>query len=453
MKILLHSLLAVAVGFGVSRMVPRDSGSDGIPASKDRVSPNLPKSAGPQAIMAANGTADVTDWKTAAKAWAESDPAGFHRWLLKRGIPPGWGVLEILFTEWAKQDPNAALESAVNLPADFDRGAALSYALYPVLDQPGGLEIMLKWYSAADEQMESFGLLDRGAWLRAVPPERTAALLAEKSAGGGLCLCGMLRDFSGWWAEKDRPAAMAWLSSLPPASRGYCFSGILETWAKTDPAGALDYLATKAETEERACASQALAEMAKTNPAAAMDWWETQMGTAAGNALESIFEPWSKADSGAAKNYAFSVEDPTLRRACLASWGETAQPAEVLRTVRDLPEGRDKSALLRPLIASITNPETVSYAREAVVSDSPSMTPTGAALTSRIYANQEPAAAFAWVGGIPERFQAGSLCEVFDAWDDTVAASRAVEQLPDGSFKAKAREALRVSLADPNRGK
>lgn len=457
MKTALLSLLAVTAGFGVSRLTATGSSGDRIIVSGSRGSNKIPDQPGQPLPAAASpqpaSASDAPTWQSAAKAWAAADPAGFHRWLLKRGIPPAWDILEILFTEWVKQDPDAAFGAAFNLPGDFQRHVALTHAMYWTLERPGGLAMALKWCSAADEQMEAWVLPEDRAWMLSVPPEEIAALLGKGTEGRGFYWGSMVSDFATFWAGKDLSAAMAWTRSQPGRLRAESLGGIMMAWAAKDPAGLLQHLATDADSLERSFASQALTALAASDPKAAMDWWEANLGTAEGEALKEIFAPWCKADSQAARDYALSQEDPTLRRGSLAAWGDSAKPEELLRALREIPEGGDRSTLLRALVTSASTPETVEYVRDAVSQGSPGMRPADAALVSRIYANREPAAAFAWVGGIPEKFQALSLSEVMDAWDDKVAASRAVEQLPEGSFKTKAREALRVNLADPDRGK
>ncbi|MES2709439.1 MAG: hypothetical protein V4726_22765 [Verrucomicrobiota bacterium] len=458
MKTLLPSLLAIAAGFGVSRLAATGSSGDGAPVSESRGFNQIPSNSGPPPAPVASpqpkaGAGAPPTWQSAANAWAAADPAGFHRWLLKRGITPGGDVLEVLFTQWVKQDPDAAFEAAFNLPGDFQRHAALTHAMFHVLERPGGLAMALKWNATADEQMESWGFPEDRAWMSSLPPDRIAALLGKGTEGRGFYPGSMAGAFAGFWAEKDLSAAVAWTRSLPAGLRAESMGGIMKSWASKDPAGLLQHLATDAGSLERSFASQALTALAKTDPKAAMDWWETHLGTVKGGALKAVFGPWCKADSQAAREYALSVDDPTLRRSCLAAWGGSAKPEELLRAAREITGGADKTTLMRALVGARPNREVESYVRDAVVQGSPGMTPADAALVSRRYANRQPADAFSWVAGIPEKFQSGSLWHVFDAWDDKTAASQAVEQLPESSFKTKAREALRVNLADPDRGK
>jgi hypothetical protein len=458
MKTFLTGLLSAALGFSFSRLLPatvttgpeagRRAGTAETKTASVSFKPKpLPGKPAP------TDSPEIPDWQAAAKAWSEEDPAGFCDWLVRRGVPPGWPVLEILFSAWTSSDPDAALRAAVNLPADFDRGAALSYALYNVLEKPGGLSVMLKWIPAAEGQVDSMALPTNGAWLTEAPPEQIAGLLMNFTGKLGFYRQAILRQLSAKWAETDREAALDWARTLGPEARKAAFSGILDPWSKTDPVGVLKFLATKATTAERALAEKPLTELAQTQPEDALRWWEANLGTGKDTLLKWIFAPWVENDGEAAKAYAFGVEDPVLRKACLISWGRSSPPSEVLSTVKNLPSGPDKTTLTLPLIAAFRDREATAYVKEAVMSDSPDLTPENVARFTRIQANRNPAATFDWVAGIPEKYQARSLAGVMAAWADATAASRAVEQLPDGAFKDRARQALKTSLADPDRGK
>ncbi|MES2709438.1 MAG: hypothetical protein V4726_22760 [Verrucomicrobiota bacterium] len=448
MKTLFPSLLAIAAGFGVSRLISRDfvvaAGSpvSAVPsAANSSVVTTIPF--GPGKATAASGG---HDWKTAAKAWAEADPAGFYQWMIKRGIPPDREAMITLFTTWVKQDPDAAFEAAFNFPADFQASfEILDLLLETSLNQPRGLEMALKWSPAVEEQVRGYSG-PKGPWLTSAAPERIGELLA-KGATGKMFSGGMLRTFAEFWASRDQAAALAWMRSLPPALKSGAARGIIENWTAGDPAAALHYLATDAGTSERFYGFVPLAELAKTDPAAAVGWWEKHKGISDFNSLNQIYQKWCASGSREAMDYSMAVEDPTLRRNCLAAWSTHAPKDQVMTLIPQMPEGQDRSTLIENLSKYSGQAESQDFLRRLVSAGGSDITPQLAGMVSRNLTYSDPGTTLNWVGTLPENLQSSALPNVFNAWRDQFAASRAVDQLPDGAFKTAAQKALRDKLS------
>ncbi|MES2709440.1 MAG: hypothetical protein V4726_22770 [Verrucomicrobiota bacterium] len=444
MKPLLPGLLSITFGFVVSRLIPFEASVN--PSVKPGVlsAPATPASDRSAVLEKASlkSSPDGEDWRAAAKAWMESDPAGFCRWLVKRGIPPEKELMQDLFTAWAEQDVEAAFAAVFNLPQDFQRQQeVMDRMLNAVIDQPGGLAAALRWSPAVDDQVNMI-MWPGESWLKSSPPDQIAALLAEKATGwkyGGV----LIGQFARFRAGQDQAAALAWAQSLPPEQHTSAFQGIMRFWAEKDPAAALDYLSREATSGDRFSSFNPLKELAKTDPKAALDWWENHLGVASPNCLESIFSPWCEAGAEEARDYALAIEDPTLRRNCLEAWAGQAKPGEVRAAIENVQDGRNRNILIETLARGSSDNDTGTFLRQLVEGGGTSATPAVTGNVSRHYAYKEPAAAFAWAGTLPARLQPAAVGAVLETWRDKVAAAQAVDQLPESSFKTAAAQALR----------
>jgi hypothetical protein len=454
-------LLCLLLGFAAARWLPLSAA--GLAESNEgTAAADMPAATQPAAAAAsvsldsavADAHSSEADWQTAAKAWAETDPAGFYDWLIRRGRPPGDMVLKILFSAWAERDPDAAFRALFNLPSDFQRQDYLMDAVMRViLTKPGGLELALKWLPRVDEQSFRMSWVEP-PWESFGSPEETGQRLAAHASGKGFSIL-MLQFFGTWWAGRDPAAALSWMRSLPPQLRPGALSGIQNTMTQKDPAAALEYLTTDAaSTAERAEAAWPLQALARTSPAAAMQWWENNVGIVNRTGLRWIFSAWNRSDSQAAGAYALAIEDPMLRRKTLDAWGTTAESGVVRDTISRLPESPDRSALLVALSqASEPSEADAAFIRSAVEAGGSDITAATARSIAGHLAEKQPADTFAWAANLPGSLRAEAVTGVLAAWKDPAAAALAVEALPDGDLKAGARQVLKTSITNPGRAK
>ncbi len=336
MKTLLFSLASLALGFTAARLLPVSSPSA---AAAGVIKKPAPPSSQPARSLDLKG-----DWKPAAQAWAAEDPAGFCAWLVQRGIIPERDLLNLLFTAWAAQDTDAAFTAFFNLPADFRRNPrhqmVLSNMMSSVLSVPDGLGTVLKWLPQVDRHIRT-ALPPDAQWTKSLPPAQTAALLGEHCTGGTYS-SSLIRQFAGAWAQQDRAAVMAWMKSLRPELHHDAFTGIIDEWAEQDAPGALAYLATQADSGERMSAYAPLAELAKKDPKAALAWWEENLAMPNSLCVGEIFRVWCGTNAMEARDYAFAIEDPTLRHHALTSWSQHASTGELLETIIKNPDGSNR---------------------------------------------------------------------------------------------------------------
>jgi len=446
MKPLFFSLLSVALGLGASLFFRDPAGGAKSPSLAGAISPVNQAPATPARRLSLEG-----GWKPAAIAWAAEDPAGFYQWLVDRGIPPGEEVLELLFSAWLERDDDAAFTAALNLPGDFQRGKTLAVMLNHTLEREGGLKLALQWMPWVEGQI--FQWAQPGdAWMKSLPPDQIAASLAGMASPRGYS-SSLIHQFAAFWSKTDRPAATEWLDTLGPEQRAQAFEGLMETWAKEDPEAALNYLASgAATTNERQSASRPRLELAETDPKRALGWMEETIGLPGSNAMRDIFGQWCKRASAEAREYCLGVSDPALRREYLAWWSVSAQLNNVLETLSQTPAGTDRNTILETLASKSSEENNNAALRQFVEKAGPDGIPVNTvAAISREYSKQNPEAALAWVASLPEVFHSETVGFVLSAWKDKIAASLAVERLPDGPLKEAGRRSLIGDPHDPFR--
>lgn len=450
MKKMLPGLLTLILGFGASRLFNASPWEEW---EEDGSHPPISKQLAGPALKPPRSVSLEGDWKPAAETWAEEDPAGFYKWLVARGIPPGGDVLRILFRSWVRQDADAAFEAVFNLPGDFQRQEeVLDQMMGWALAQPGGLGAVLKWMPQVEKQLRSWSSPGE-EWMRTGPPQDIARILAQHASGNGYSGT-LLSQFAAYWGSQDMPAAMDWMRTLRPEIRADVFTGIMRIKAEKDPAAALVYLATEATSEERFHAYEALGKLAKTDPKAALDWWERNLGVADYNSLRQIFGQWCRQNALEARDYALSIEDPTLRRDSLISWADTAPAGDLLEAIAQESGTQNRKSLMDAMAVKIPRDEAdAEKIREFVEQGiQHGVTPVYAAAVSRSFATYRDAgAALEWVTHLPEAYQEESVGAVLSVWKDKVAAAQAVEKLPEGPMKAAARQHLIPRAYDPFR--
>lgn len=136
-----------------------------------------------------------------AIAWLndEQNPFASHKWMVQF-------LAGTISKEWVKQDPEAALRWAQNVPSDQRIGALTGV-------------------------LGSIAMTD---------PKRAAQLAMEIEAGSGREH--VLADIAQSWAAKDPIGALAWVESLSDSERPRALNNTLAIWARTDPESAAQYV-------------------------------------------------------------------------------------------------------------------------------------------------------------------------------------------------------------------
>jgi hypothetical protein len=260
---------------------------------------------------------------TILQSWSSVDPAGAAKYYaanprefatmgMMGGRGPGGGQdgASIIASEWARQDPTAAMAWAASLTTD--KGSAMTSVIGEIAKtDPRKAADMIKQMDAADQGnayrsvAAQYGALDFAeaqSWVRTLPADDQAA--AHASAIGGL-------------ANSD-PAAAAKQALLMPDgdAKDRLVGNIVGTLARTDPQAAAEFL-SKQESEN-----------------------------AQRDGMRNLMPTWANQNPAAALKYAQSLPDGNVRDSALGSYvfGNNTTPSkELVATAEGITDEGDRN--------------------------------------------------------------------------------------------------------------
>jgi len=239
-----------------------------------------------------SGTLSAEDLFRLVRHWADRDPAGCWAWHEREGAAAvrGYGVINLIFAAWARQDPAAAMDALRAATWESQSSAADGILEVWLLDENKSAEALAPYL----DDLARLASTPR-RWAALEDPERLGArLLALPS---GTARTDFIRKFGAGFFEKDWAAAVAWTSSMPEPDRSALLAQSAATALNTrmqnrslgnaaaDPrhaerlAWAQQWLATEADTTTRARLGPLYVEsLAATDPAAALVWAQESLG-------------------------------------------------------------------------------------------------------------------------------------------------------------------------------
>ncbi len=234
------------------------------------------------------------------------------------------------------------------------------------------------------------------------PAAIAAARNASASAAAGA--------LAGYWAERDLPAARAWVLDLPEEERVQYLEDIIGTWLKLDPLGPLSWLESLAPEQRvplvRQLGTGFTREVLKSNPQRVAElllavpfvegdeptmrslfwgWAEQAPAQAAARALalsggvlrflavEAVAESWARRDAAAAGAWVQAIPEPMLADKAVAAFARGLAEQDgraAAQFVADLPATEGNQKALRDVLEQ--------------------------------WAARDAAAAMAWVDALPE---------------------------------------------------
>lgn len=223
-------------------------------------------------------------------------------------------AIRALFTEWAKNDPQAAWNAALRLsPPD-----KCSPALHAVLDtvakaNPQNGLAMADGIQNADLRKHMRTSVLRA--LAAIDPAQAFEIASRQASDGdGSDFAAIL----GAWAEKDPGAALAAADRLEGRAADQARFSILHSWAQRDPRAAWDYASRLPPSSDRYFFNEpqqrVIDQWADKDPAAALAAALTiQNAERRDYAVSTAVREWASLDFRAALAYAVATKDPILR--------------------------------------------------------------------------------------------------------------------------------------------
>ena len=214
---------------------------------------------------------------TVLQSWASTDPAGAAQFLAENprdfammgmmGGRRGTGPESAIATEWARQDPEAALAWAKGLDGRESTGAIANVIKQVASEDPVAALAMAQGLEG-DAKLEAFRSIapewakeDWNAmesWARGLPADQRDAALAEGARG---------------LAQRDPVEAAAKLLTLTEGeARNRAFDDVVESYAQQDPEGAMNFLLSNAsEAVQEDSMREAMGPLARTNSTAALE--------------------------------------------------------------------------------------------------------------------------------------------------------------------------------------
>lgn len=282
-------------------------------------------------------------------AWAEVAPYEAFKHANTKMGRTGMFVRPTILQSWAASDPKAAADYYQANKSDFvmmgmmgrgrgggDSGAATIAGEWAKQDPEGALD----WAKSLEGPERDDASVKAIAQIASTDPERAASLTGDLE---GRSLIEANRNIAAEWAKSDWGRAENFINSLPPDQRGEALGAAVRSLAGENPALAASKALGIPEGQARNEAISTVAgSMARERPAEAAQWVaangseETQR-----EAMGNIMSNWVNQDPGAAKDWAVSRPAGPVRDAAVSSYvindskGSPAENIQLAETITD----------------------------------------------------------------------------------------------------------------------
>lgn len=261
---------------------------------------------------------------TVLQSWASVDPANAAKYYSEnprefammgmmggggRGGPGGQGGASIIASEWARQDPAAAMAWAASLTTE--KGQAMGSVV---------TEIAKTDPRKAAEMIGQMDAGDRGDAYRSVAAQYGALDFAE---------------------------AQTWVRTLPTDDQPAALASAIRGLSGTDPAGAAVQLNSMEEGEAKErIVDDVIGNLARKDPEAAATLLKQQQSEEAQrDGMRELMSSWTNQNPVAALAYANSFEQGSVRDSALQSYvwsNSSGSPAEVVKVAAMIDDDGDR---------------------------------------------------------------------------------------------------------------
>ncbi|MGE9266560.1 MAG: hypothetical protein ACQKBY_00575, partial [Verrucomicrobiales bacterium] len=259
---------------------------------------------------------------TILQGWASADPVNAAKYFQdnpnefrmmqggRRGPGRGMSAAGTIAAEWAKQNPNAALNWAQGL-----EGRDAASATASVITQ-----------MAKEDPAEAASI---------------AAGLEGDSRGEAL------ESIAEQWAKTDWAATESWLNTLSGDEKNEATATALESLASVDAAGAADKLLAMPEGEERDRITDDVAgELAKEDPQAAVAWLAKNASEEVQrDSMRDVMMNWASRDAEGAREWIDTQESGRVRDSAVQTYLWSSQQgsgAETVQLAQSISDERDR---------------------------------------------------------------------------------------------------------------
>jgi hypothetical protein len=262
---------------------------------------------------------------TILQSWASVDPANAAKYYAQnprefammgmmgggggRGQMGGQGGASIIASEWARQDPTAALAWANSLTTE--KSQAMSAVVGEV---------------AKTDPVKAAGMLqtmegtDKSSAYRTVAEQYGASNFSE---------------------------AQSWIRTLPADQQDAALASAIGGLSRNDPQAAAKQVALMSDGEAKDGAiSDVVGPLARLNPQAAADFLKQGSEDAQQNSMRELMPSWVAKDPSSALSYATSLPDGDVRDSALQSYvfaNNSAAPADLVQSAESITNERYRS--------------------------------------------------------------------------------------------------------------
>jgi len=360
----------------------------------------------PRLARLAHGDAAAT--RLLAARWMELDlPHLFHTLSTvqdRRGFPVD-ALAEILFEEWPRRDPDAAVNalSGTNTFGTHDTWRLNVAGLLVETDPARGLRVLSAW--GIDNYIPSMSGVNR--WAAADPRGAAEVALANPAGHASRAALAVIgRE----WSKSDPARALEFATAHPGELGTALAESVLRNWAGQNIRDAAQWLST-ANGATRNLLSPAFVEAwAKSDPGSALAWCESNLaGAGLARAVGGALQGTAQRDVTTAVRYVDAMRPSPARAEAAAavatqwfpgSLSGKPVPQATIAWLRSLDSDSAKRALAQVQWRwSIGDPRSMA---EFLANSGNDRVPAGADSTlARSLARQDPAEALAWAHKLP----------------------------------------------------
>lgn len=281
--------------------------------------------------------------------WGEVDPHGALEYTKTMGFD-GMFARPTLMRSWASMDPVNAAKYFTENPDDFatmggrggpgrgDSGAGVIALEWAKLDPQAALD----WAQGLDGRNKSTALVSVIGEMAAKDPAEAA------SVASGLEDDDRNRAYSEIaekWAMTDYDSAEAWINTLSGEDKQDAMGSAISVLANSDPQGASLKVVSMTEGREKERAIRDVgSSWARENPAAAAEWVAAQ--ESGGDGMRSVIATWSGQDAPAALSFIESQPQGEIRDSATQAYLWTNRdmaPSQSITLAETITDDRDRS--------------------------------------------------------------------------------------------------------------
>ena len=259
---------------------------------------------------------------TILQSWASKDPAGAAQYYSQnprefammgmmggRGPMGGQGGAGIIASEWARQDPAAAMAWAASLTTE--KGQAMESVVGEVAKtDPAKAAEMVK-QMAPDDQADAY------------------------------------RSVAAQYGAKDFAAAQSWIQSLPADAQASALASAIGGLSNSDPVAAAQQVSLMAEGDAKdRVIDDVVGDLSRVNPQAAAELLKQQASeNAQRDGMRELMPAWTSQNPAAALAYAESFPQGDVRDSAVGAYvwsNNTTPPADLIKVAETITDEGDR---------------------------------------------------------------------------------------------------------------